>query len=469
MLASMSETYDLVVIGSGPAGEKAATQAAYFGKRVAVIERRPTPGGIAVSDAGIPTKTLRETALYLTGFRHRDIYGVSLALDARLKLERLTRRTSELRELMTEVVTHNLERMKVDLIHGTGRLAGGGRVLVDTAGAERTLEAQAILVATGSRPHRPQVFPWGDPGLSDSEGILALERLPRSLLVVGGGAVGCEYASIFTALGVDVTLVETAPQILGFADHEISAALAEIFTRLGTRVRTGCRLDGIARAGEQMEARLGGGETLLADHVLFAGGRIGNTEGLGLAEAGVDIDAKGRVKVDSHFRTTASGVYAAGDVIGPPALASVSMEQGRVAACAAFGIDFKGAVDPIPPAGVYSVPEVAMVGLTETAARATGVAIETGRCPFSRNTRARIAGTTEGMVKLVFRREDRVLLGVHIVGDIAAELVHVGQIAVAEARQIDWFIHHTFNVPTYTEAYKYAAYDGLQRLAVTSG
>ncbi len=463
----MSKAYDLVVIGSGPAGEKAATQAAYFGKRVAVVERRPTPGGIAVSDAGIPTKTLRETALYLTGFRHRDIYGVSLALDARLKLERLARRTSELRELMTDVVTQNLERMKVELIHGTGRLGGGGRVIVESAGGSRVLTGDVILLATGSRPHHPPCLPWGDPALSDSESILGLDKLPKSLLVVGGGAVGCEYASIFTALGVGVMLIEAGPAILGFADAEIAAALAEIFGRQGMVTVTKCPLDGVERDGDKLVAHMAGGGVSSVDRVLFAGGRASNVEGLGLAAAGVEVDGKGRVKVDAHFRTTAPGIYAAGDVIGPPALASISMEQGRVAACHAFDIDFKGAVDPIPPVGVYSIPEVAMVGLTEAAARATGVPVEVGRCPFSRNTRARIAGTTEGLVKLVFRKGDRVLLGVHIVGDIAAELIHVGQIAVAEARPIDWFIHHTFNVPTYTEAYKYAAYDGLQRLAAS--
>jgi NAD(P) transhydrogenase len=457
------ERYDLVVIGSGPAGEKAATQAAYFGKRVAIVERRPTPGGIAVSDAGIPTKTLRESALYLTGFRQRDVYGISLALDAKLKLERLAHRTAELRELMTEVVTENLRRMRVDLVHGTGRLGPGRSVLV----GERVLEAEAILVATGSRPHHPEGIPWDDPGVSDSERILAIDRLPRTLLVVGGGAVGCEYASIFTALGVEVTLVEAAPQLLGFLDREIADVLVAIFTRMGMRVATERWLEGVTRQGESLVARFRGGETISADHVLVAGGRISNTEGLGLAEAGVAVDAKGRIEVDRHFQTRVPGIYAAGDVIGPPALASVSMEQGRVAACHAFGIAFKGEVDPLPPFGVYSVPEVAMVGLTEEAARRSGIDVEIGRCPFARNTRARIAGATEGLVKLVFRRHDRVLLGVHIVGEIAAELIHVGQIAVAEARPIDWFIHHTFNVPTYTEAYKYAAYDGLQRCAAT--
>ncbi len=460
----MSERFDMVVIGGGPAGEKAATQAAYFGKRVAVVERRPSPGGIAVSDAGIPTKTLRETAQYLTGFRHRDVYGISLSLDARWKLERLRTRTDEVRELMTEVVRGNLARMGVQVIRGEGRLAGGGAVIVDGEGGARTLAAEVILIATGSRPFHPPGVPFDDPGVADSEKIVRLDRLPRDLVVVGGGAIGCEYASIFTALGVEVTLVEATPSLLGFCDGEISAALADIFRKLGTRVRTGEPISAIERRGERLRVALAGG-ALEAEQVLFAGGRAGNTEGLGLAAAGVEVDGKGRIRVDGNYRTTAPGVYAAGDVIGPPALASVSMEQGRVAACHAFGIPFKDTVDPLAPLGVYSIPEVAMVGLTEEAARARGVDVETGRCPFARNTRARIAGATDGLVKLVFRRDDRVLVGAHIVGDVASELIHLAQAVVSQAQPIDFFIHATFNVPTYSEAYKYAAYDGLQRLA----
>jgi NAD(P) transhydrogenase len=453
------EHFDLVVIGAGPAGEKAATQAAYFKKRVAIVERRAHPGGIAVSDAGIPTKTLRETAQYLTGFRHRDIYGVSLALDARLKLERLMSRIGEVQAIMTEAVRANITRMGIELIHGEARLGSNKTVIV----GDRTLSAEVVLIASGSHPIHPPGIPFDDPGVDDSEGILKLGRLPKSLVVVGGGAVGCEYASIFTALGVEVTLVEAASHVLAFADCEMSAMLAEIFSSLGTRMRLATALSSIARVDGKLQVALANGETLTPDHVLFAGGRAGNTAGLGLEEAGVQVDARGRVIVDADFRTTADGIFAAGDVIGPPALASVSMEQGRVAACHAFQIPFKDVVDPLPPFGVYSVPELAMVGLTEEAAQAAGIDYEVGRGRFARNTRARIAGTTDGMIKLVFRKSDRVLLGAHIVSDVAAELIHLGQMVVSMKRPIDYFIHATFNVPTFSEAYKYAAYDGLQR------
>ena len=459
-------TYDLVVIGSGPAGEKAATQAAYFGKRVAIVERKPTPGGIAVSDAGIPTKTLRETAEYLTGFRRRDVYGISLALDARLKLQRMASRRAEVVGLMTEVVRGNIARMGVELVCGEGRLRPGPRVSVRSAdGESRDLDARVILLATGSRPHHPPGIPFDHPNVSDSETILRLDRLPRSLLVMGAGAVGCEWASIFTALGAEVTLLEVADRILPFLDGEASRALAEIFKGQGMHVELQAAPQSVNVEGSAVAVDLADGRTLRADHLLFAGGRVGNVEGLGLEDVGVKIDAKGRVCVDETYRTNVPGIYAAGDLIGPPALASVSMEQGRVAACHAFDVPFKEVVDPLPPFGVYALPEAAMVGLTEEQARATGVDFEVGRCPFARNTRARIAGSTEGFVKLLFRRADRVLLGVHIVGDVAAELIHLGQAVVHQGLTIDYFIHTTFNVPTYSEAYKYAAYDGLQRLA----
>jgi NAD(P) transhydrogenase len=466
----VNDHYDMVVIGSGPAGSKAATQAAYYGKKVAVVEKKPTPGGIAVSDAGIPTKTLRETAAYLTGFRHRDVYGLSMMLDARMKLERLMSRTQEVVGVMTDAVKLNLERMGVEFIQGSGSLAGKNSVRVVFGGGagERVLTASVILIATGSRPIHPPEFDFDDPAISDSEKILTIEALPKRLVVVGGGAIGCEYASIFTALGVEVTLLELGDRLVGFMDGEISRLLSESFTRYGVTQTFGAQVKKITRSGAVLGVTLRSGEKIETDHVLFAAGRVGNLEELELARAGVECDAKGRIKVDEHYQTNVPGIFAAGDVIGPPALASVSMEQGRVAACHAFHIMFKDMVDPLPPFGVYSIPEVAMVGLSEEAARARGIDYEVGRGWFEKNARARIAGTTEGLVKLVFRRNDRVLLGVHILGDIAAELIHVGQMVAGQQKSIDYFIHATFNVPTFCEAYKYAAYDGLQRLSIDS-
>ena len=294
--------------------------------------------------------------------------------------------------------------------------------------------------------------------------ILGLDRIPKSLLVVGGGAVGCEYASIFAALGVEVTLMSPGAQLLRHLDAEVCQMLAETFNANGIRLVLGAPLAAIRRAERALEVTATTGQRFAPEMVLVATGRSGNTEGLGLAEAGVAVSERGDVVVDERFQTTAPGIYAAGDVIGPPRLASVSMEQARVAVCHAFGFAFKEAVDPLAPLCVYSIPEVAMAGMTEEQAKSAGVDYEVGRAPFSANAKARISGFSEGMVKLVLRRADRVLLGVHVVGEMASELIHLGQLVLHEKEPIDRFIHTTFAVPTRSEAYKYAAYDGLMRL-----
>jgi NAD(P) transhydrogenase len=457
--------FDMVVIGSGPAGEKAAAQAAYFGNRVAVVERSASPGGADVRNAEIPSKTLRETALYITGFRRRDVYGLGLTLDPEVAVAQLRARTAQVIETMTDAVRRNLERHAIEFVPGSARLGSDRTVHVTTgAGQERALQGDVILIATGSRPFRPPSIPFDDPDVHDSETVLDIDRPFNSLVVVGGGAVGCEYASIFTALGVKVTLIDSGERILSFLDAEISEHLGQVFAGMGMRLMLGGGRAGVVRDGDGLSCILADGGEIRPDKVLFASGRVGNTEGLGLEDAGVQVDARNRIVVDETFRTTAESIYAAGDVIGPPALASVSMEQGRVAACYAMGIPFKDTVDPMPPFGVYSVPEAAMVGITEEDASARGIDYEVGRGWFVRNTRATIAGAEDGLVKLVFRRDDRRLLGVHILGDHAAELVHQGQAVLNYGGTIDYFIHSTFNVPTESEAYKYAAYDGLQRL-----
>jgi NAD(P) transhydrogenase len=462
---SAEDWYDMVVIGSGPAGEKAAAQAAYFGKRVAVVERSPSPGGAAVSNAGIPTKTLRETALYITGFRRREAYGLRLTLDPEATLAQLRSRTVQVIETMTDAVRRNLERHGIQFVCGGARLGSDRTVHVTgNAGEERVLHSDVLLIATGSRPARLPGVPFDDPDVDDSESVFEIDRLFGSRVVVGGGVVGCEYASIFTALGVEVTLVDSGGRLLPFLDAEISQLLAEAFSGMGMRLVLGGGRAAVARDEKGLIVTLASGEEIRPDKVLFASGRAGNTESLGLEEAGVQVDDRNRIVVDDSFRTTAEWIYAAGDVIGSPGLASVSMEQGRVAACYALGIPFKETVDPGPPFGVYSLPEAAMVGLTEEAAAEQGIDYEVGRGWFANNSRATIAGATDGLVKLVFRREDRKLLGVHVLGDLAAELVHQGQAVLNYGGTIDYFIHSTFNVPTQSEAYKYAAYDGLQRL-----
>jgi NAD(P) transhydrogenase len=461
------EHYDLVVIGTGPAGEKAAALAAYFGRRVAIVERNALTGGVAVTHVGmIPTKTLREAALYVTGYRKRDLYGVSVDLDPSKIYAALRSRTNDVIETMARHVRANLDRHHVELVRGQARLAGGGVVHVSSraGGGERTLHGEAVLIATGSRPYHPPGFPFDDPDVLDAEGVLGIQEPPGSVVVVGGGAIGCEHASIFTALGSEVTVVDANPRLLTYVDAELSELLGRCFVEMGMQLRFGTGIDRVSRDDRGLLMGLTDGAELRPDKVLVASGRSGNTEGLDLEAVGVLVDSRGRIVVDDAFRTTADGVFAAGDVIGPPALASTAMEQGRVAAAAALGITTQAVIDPSPPTGVYSIPEIAAVGLTEQAVAALEDDYVVGRATFETNSRANISGATEGMVKLIVERSSRKLLGVHVLGESATEAIHVGQAVLKHGDTVDYFITTTLNVPTLCEAYKYAAYDALQRL-----
>jgi NAD(P) transhydrogenase len=458
--------FDMVVVGSGPAGEKAAAQAAYFGRRVAVVDRLPDPGGTMVAGA-VSTKTMREAALYLTGFTRHRIYGVSMDLRPEVLIDRLRSREADVTAMMTEAVRENLRRHDIAFVHGTARLVGEGAVLVEGADGPHTLRADAIVLATGSRPFHPPGVPFDDPDVLDSDSARALDRPQRRLVVVGGGAVACEYASIFLALGADVTLVDRGSRLLPFLDAELSGILAHTFRAFGMRVLHETGVAAVYRSDGELTVETSAGESIAAEKVIFAAGRTGNTEELGLKEIGVATDERGRILVDEHFETSVPGIYAAGDVIGPPALASVSMEQGRVAACYAMSIPFKQTVDPLTPFGVYSIPECAMVGVTEEQAREQGLDYAVGLSWFKDNSRAAISGATEGVLKIVVGRDDRRLLGVHLIGEGATELIHQGQAVIHFGGTLDYFIHSTFDVPTVSDSYKYAAYDCLQRMAAS--
>ncbi len=463
--ASSDDRFDLVVVGAGPAGEKGAAQAAYHGHRVAVVERRRPPSkGSTSMVGGVPVKALRDTAVYLSGWARRDVYGVGIRLAADLLMDRLRTRTTDVVMTMNRAGRENLERHRVTLFQGTAELGPGRTVRVHAEdGEERLLEAKVVLLATGSHPHHPPGVPFDDPDVHDSETVLQVERLPEEMMVVGGGPVGSEYASIFSALGVRVVLVDRGSRLLPMLDGEISEELAQSLVRSGVRLMFQAQVDSVSRDDQGLLAVVDG-EPLRPGIVVHAVGRAGNVEGLGLEQAGVEYDARGKIKVDAHFQTTAPGIYAAGDIIGPPGLASVAMEQARVAMCHAFRIHFKDAVDSFIPTGIYTLPESAMVGLTEEAARAAGEDVETGRAYFEANARARIAGSTEGLVKLVFRASDRRLLGAHILGEEAGELIHVAQALLHAGAPVSEFIDTTFNFPSRADAYKYAAYDGLGRL-----
>jgi NAD(P) transhydrogenase len=461
-MARDARAYDLVVIGGGPAGEKAAAQAAFWGKRVAVVDRLPHPGGTMVRGA-VPSKTMREAALYLTGFRQRDAYEVSIDLTPEVAAERMRQRTDDVVLLMADSSIENLRRHGVTFLRGVASLNEDRSVIVrPTGGGDPvTLTADVIILATGSRPFHPPGVDFGDSDILDSDDAALLDHPLRSLVVVGGGAVGCEFASIFTALGAEVALIDSGPRLLPFMDAEVAELLATCFRDMGMRVAQNGGHATARRTATGLQVELASGETFSPEKVIFATGRVGNTEDLGLEKAGVETDDRGRIVVDDHFRTTAEGIYAAGDVIGPPALASVSMEQARVAARWAFDLPLGRAVDSLAPYGVYSVPEVAMVGLTEEAASEQHIDHAVGRARFAANTRAAISGATDGMLKLVFERSSLALLGVHVVGDAATELVHLGQAVIHFGGTIEYFVDSTFNVPTLSEAYKYAAYDGL--------
>lgn len=463
------QRFDLVVIGSGPAGEKGAAQAAYHGYSVALVERDPVLGGAVVNNAGIPTKTLREAGLYLTGFRDRRVYGLTLSLDRNELFGRAFGRASEVTSVMARAVEANLARHQVRLFRGSARFAGERVVEVEGAGGTDRLRGDVVLIAPGSVPSHPPGVDFGDPDVLDSDTVVRLQGGFDSIVVIGGGAIALEYASIFAALGVEVTLVHRRSRALPVADAEATELLTEVFRSMGIEVRLDQRVAGVQRRGGVLEVSLEGGATLRPAKVLFAAGRRGNTDGLCLDATGVGLDERGYVAVDGDYATTAPGVYAAGDVIGPPGLASVSMEQARVAMCKAFGISLKDSVDPLVPMAVYSVPELAWVGTTEQQAEAAGTDYEVGRASFGSNSRAAIAGHPEGMIKLIADATTHRLIGVHIVGDEASELIHIGQAAMHAGVAVEHFIDSTFNVPTRSDLYKYAAYDALTQLERREG
>lgn len=456
------ERYDLVVIGSGPAGEKGAAQAAYFGKRVAIVEEGDA-GGSATNTATLPSKILRETALHVAGLRRRDPYGLRFSFDAELTPAELFFREHEVVQTYRRLVAENIRRHGIDYFRGVASLSDAHNVQVRTLeGRRERLSADFILIATGSRPYRPPEVPFDADCIFDSDGILNLKRLPKSLIVVGGGVVGCEYASLFQALGIRVTLIDRDAGLLPFLDEDLSRLLEQRLQEAGLDLRLNTPTARIERAGNKALVRLQDGSNVEAEALLFTGGRQGNSEGLRLERLGIESDHRGRIKVNERFQTAVPHIMAAGDVIGFPALAATSMEQGRVAVCHAFGLEYKTEVSSLIPYAVYTIPEVSKAGLTEEEARELGRRYATGRAYFRENARGQIGGETGGMVKLVFDVDTLELLGTHVIGQSASELVHLGQTCMYFHGTIDFFIQNVFNFPTLSDAYKYAAYDGLQ-------
>ena len=455
--------YDLIVIGSGPAGEKGAAQAAYFGKNVALIEREAVLGGACVNTGTIPSKTLRESALHLSGFRQRGFREGSIEVTVNcITVADFMYRKDRVVAHEWKRIDDNLRRHKIDRYEGTARFISPTRIAIKNAIGEEVIDGNIVLIATGSSPHRPDNVTFDGEVICDSDSILGIGRIPERMAVVGAGIIGIEYASIFAALGVEVHLIDGRTALLPNIDREIvRILLGEFQNRLGITMHLGMDVDSIERCDHQAALTLKGGQCMVVDNVLYAAGRSSNVEGLNLDGVGVKTGARGLIAVDENYQTSVPNIYAAGDVIGFPALASTSMEQARVAMVHAFNLKYKTRVASILPYAIYTIPEVATVGLNEEDCRKAGKAFAVGRAYYRDNARGEIIGDMKGLIKLVFDPESLRLLGVHIVGENASEHLHIGMMVMQFNGTINAFIDCVFNFPTLSEAYKYAAYDGL--------
>ena len=460
-----SEDFDLIVIGCGPAGEKAGAQAAYFGKRVAVIEGAEFVGGSCINTGTVPSKTLRESALYFSGLKQRGVYGIDYSLKENLTIGDFMHHEREVVERERQRILKNLELHHIELVHGWAAFEDARTISVSGANGIRRLRGEVILISTGSKPHRPAEIAFDDIRVFDSDTFLRMDHIPQSLAVIGGGVIGCEYASIFVALGVKVTLVDGRDCLLPFLDSEISERLRIRLASLGMQFWFNERPVKVQTTAAGVELTMKSGKTLQSEAVLFAAGRRAAVDGLSLEKAGLSINERGYITVDENFRTAVPHIYAAGDVIGFPALASTSMEQGRVAICHAFGFKYKQRVASMLPMGIYTIPEISSAGETEESCKEKKIEYCVGRALYANNARGHIIGDTAGMLKLIFGRADKKLLGVSIIGESATELIHIGMMVLDHGLSIDEFIEQVFNYPTLSETYKYAAYEGLGNLA----
>ncbi|HWU18855.1 MAG TPA: Si-specific NAD(P)(+) transhydrogenase [Devosia sp.] len=464
------EHYNLVVIGSGPAGRRAAIQAAKLGKSVLVVENRLRLGGVSVHTGTIPSKTLRETVLNLSGWRERGFYGLAYRVKKDIEGKDLGARLRMTLDYEIEVLEHQFARNGVRTFGGMAKFTDANHVtVIDHAGEDHTFGFDFAVIAVGTAPYRPANIPFNDHSVLDSDSLVHEPRVPRSLTVVGAGVIGMEYATIFSALDVPVTLIEPKENYLDFIDREIIEEFTHDLRKRGMTIRLGAKVDKVELDEQGWAiATLTDGRRVRSDMLLYAAGRVGATANLGLDACGVIPDDRGRLKVDpATFQTQVPNIYAAGDVIGFPSLASTSMEQGRIAALHAFG----ASMPPAPqffPYGIYAVPEISTVGLTEQQVRAAGTPYECGVARFRETSRGHIMGLQSGMMKMIFALDTRKLLGVHIVGEGATELIHIGQAVLNLGGTLDYFVENTFNYPTLAEAYKIAALDAWNRMPRTT-
>ncbi len=458
--------YNFVVIGSGPAGQRAAIQAAKLGRSVLLVEDHSRIGGACLHTGTIPSKTLREAILYLTGWRQRGFYGRSYRVKERISAADLTQRLDITVRHEIDVIQHKMYRNYVTTMSGRASFDGPHQIRIELDDNEPVVvEADFVLIATGSRPAQPENVSFNATNVVDSDHIVQMETLPRNLVVVGAGVIGMEYASMLNALDINVTVVDARTEILGFIDAEIVDEFVHHLRDRGVKLRLGETVESVENIdAHNIVVHLKSGKRIKADMVLFAAGRLSNTDNLRLDNVGIVPDERGRIAVDKHYRTTIEHIYAAGDVIGFPALASTSMEQGRHTACHAFGGSLLEFREDLYPFGIYAVPEMSVVGLTEEQLRVDQVPYESGVARFRETSRGQILGLREGLLKMLFHLETRQLLGVHIVGEGATELIHVGQAVLAHAGTLDYFVNTVFNYPTLAEAYKVAALDAFNKM-----
>ncbi len=457
--------YDLVVIGSGPAGQKGAICAAKMRKKVAIIDRKKSVGGVCVHTGTIPSKTLREAVLYLSGFRQRTFYGRGYALKDRIAMSDLIFRAESVMAREVEVIKSQLRRNYVTILDGDARFLDPNTLEIRNDEGAQLVRGQHILIACGTRPAHSADIPVDGKRIFDSDQVHCLEEIPRDLIVVGAGIIGLEYASMFATLGVKVTLLDQRPILLDFVDREIVESLCFQLRQLGTVFRLGEKVVSVGFDEERNRvfAKLASGKNVHGQGLLYTIGRQANGDLLNLESTGVSAESRGKLSVNEYFQTTVPHIYAAGDVIGFPALASTSMEQGRLASCHMFGKPGKMPPNLIPY-GIYTIPEISMVGQTEEQLTKENINYEVGLARYAELAKGQMLGDDQGLLKLVFDPDTLKLLGVHAIGDRAAEIIHIGQVVLTLGANIEYFRDAVFNYPTLAEAYKVAALDGLNKL-----
>ncbi|MDQ6707320.1 MAG: Si-specific NAD(P)(+) transhydrogenase [Acidobacteriota bacterium] len=459
------QTCDLIVIGSGPAGQRAAIQGSKFGKRVVLVEKREVVGGACINTGTIPSKTMREAVLHLSGFYYQSIYGINYRVKERITMADLSFRVQHVIKTEIDVTQAQLSRNNIEVLSGAASFVDKNHIRVENSRGVQEYEAPVIVIATGTKPAVSSTVPLNNRTIINSDQILQMPEIPKSMIVVGGGVIGVEYTCMFATLGVRVILVEKRPRLLEFADAEMVEALSYHLRDSRVTMRLNEEVESVEEAATGgVVANLGSKKKISGEALLYAVGRQGNVDDLNLAGAGIEADSRGRILVDEEFRTKQPNIYAVGDVIGFPSLASVSMEQGRLAAAHAFGVTVQS--NPAYyPYGIYTIPEISFIGKTEEQLTDEDVPYEVGVAYYREIARGQIRGDTTGRLKIIFHRESKCLLGIHIIGEGASELLHIGQAVLILNGTIDYFINTVFNYPTLAECYKAAAFNGINKLS----